>query len=169
MASVNRMKAFIHENPHEYIDPVVEKRRSTLMDEIMFLTSVIEFNNIQHIKGQTIDLYESERRKIQWKDRADEFVSLGSKSDSSNVDISEDAYEAIKIETDDLMLLPVERLRELRNALINMVNVLISNIDFFDNEEIESKLAATDRVYTLYFMYKTVTRHLQVKNKIDSN
>lgn len=50
-----------------------------------------------------------------------------------------------------------------------MVNLLLSNIDFSDNEEINSKLAATDRVYTLFFMYKTVTRHLQVKNKIDSN
>lgn len=67
MASVNRMKAFIHENPHEYIDPVVEKRRSVLMDEIMFLTSVIDFNNIQHIKGQATDSYESERRKFNGK------------------------------------------------------------------------------------------------------
>jgi|GEM_PF-2667441 len=165
MGDKNRMQALIYENPPEDINPEVENRRSALMEEMMVLSAAIHYI---HSEGSE-EPNEAKRRKIQWKDKADEFISLGSQADASEIIISNELEEEIKIELKDLVLIPTERLKELRNNILNMVNVQISSIDFFDDEEIDSKISATERLYGLFFMYEKVTKHLQMKSKVEYN
>jgi vacuolar-type H+-ATPase subunit I/STV1 len=138
------------------------------MDEMMLLTSVIHYIHEEGPRDLN-DPNEEERRKNQWKDRANQFISLGSQADSGEVVLSREFEESLKKELENLILISTDRLKEIRNTLLNMVNVQISSIDFFDNEEIDSKIAATERLFNLFFMYKKVTEDLRDRSKNVNN